>query len=143
MAARSKRSFSSRTTASGSTCVMRTSFSAFFSGCTGPRTMKAPASAWRSSTGSLGDLEAGSGPRLNPTRARVSISLLETRGHGCQRQRRDPSRGRRSRLTHMPEPLRVLIIEDRPDDAELIAEHLRDAGLVTVWERVDTEAAFA
>jgi diguanylate cyclase (GGDEF)-like protein/PAS domain S-box-containing protein len=43
----------------------------------------------------------------------------------------------------MPEPLRVLILEDRPDDAELIAEHLRDAGLIVIWERVDTEAAFA
>ena len=42
----------------------------------------------------------------------------------------------------MPAPLRVLIIEDRPDDAELIAEHLRDAGLMTVWERVDSEADF-
>src|SRR3984893_3648484 len=43
----------------------------------------------------------------------------------------------------MPEPLRVLILEDRPDDAELIAEHLRDAGLTIAWERVDTEAGFA
>jgi diguanylate cyclase (GGDEF)-like protein/PAS domain S-box-containing protein len=41
-----------------------------------------------------------------------------------------------------PAPLRVLIIEDRPDDAELIAEHLRGAGLITVWERVDSEADF-
>ena len=41
-----------------------------------------------------------------------------------------------------PAPLRVLIIEDRPDDAELVAEHLRDAGLITVWERVDNEADF-
>ena len=41
-----------------------------------------------------------------------------------------------------PAPLRVLIIEDLPDDAELIAEHLRDAGLMIVWERVDTEADF-
>ena len=43
----------------------------------------------------------------------------------------------------MPEPLRVLIVEDQPDDAELIAEYLRDAGLTAVWERVDTEASFA
>lgn len=42
----------------------------------------------------------------------------------------------------MPESLRVLIIEDRPDDAELIARHLRKAGLNAVWERVDTEVAF-
>ncbi|HXN00333.1 MAG TPA: PAS domain S-box protein [Candidatus Dormibacteraeota bacterium] len=43
----------------------------------------------------------------------------------------------------MPDPLRVLIVEDRPDDAALVAKHLRDAGLSAVWERVDTEAAFA
>src|SRR5438067_6484841 len=47
-----------------------------------------------------------------------------------------------------PEPihtsmLRVLILEDRPDDALLVAEHLRRAGLAIAWERVDTEAAFA
>src|ERR1700694_4235330 len=41
------------------------------------------------------------------------------------------------------EPLRVLIVEDRPDDALLVAEHLRRAGLIIAWERVDTEAGFA
>jgi diguanylate cyclase (GGDEF)-like protein/PAS domain S-box-containing protein len=43
----------------------------------------------------------------------------------------------------MPEPLRVLIVEDRPDDALLVAEHLRRAGLTITWERIDTEAGFA
>src|SRR6202140_5403709 len=43
----------------------------------------------------------------------------------------------------MAEPLRVLIVEDRPDDALLVAEHLRRAGLTIAWERVDTEAGFA
>jgi len=43
----------------------------------------------------------------------------------------------------MSQSLRVLILEDRPDDAELIAKHLRDAGLNAVWERVDSEADFA
>jgi diguanylate cyclase (GGDEF)-like protein/PAS domain S-box-containing protein len=43
----------------------------------------------------------------------------------------------------MSQPLRVLILEDRPDDAELIAKHLRDAGVNAVWERVDSEAGFA
>jgi diguanylate cyclase (GGDEF)-like protein/PAS domain S-box-containing protein len=51
--------------------------------------------------------------------------------------------GCRSGLTDMSEPLRVLIVEDQPDDAELIAEHLRRAGVDAVWERVDTEAGFA
>jgi diguanylate cyclase (GGDEF)-like protein/PAS domain S-box-containing protein len=39
--------------------------------------------------------------------------------------------------------LRVLILEDRPDDALLVTEHLRRAGLAIEWERVDTEAEFA
>src|SRR2546423_2410035 len=39
--------------------------------------------------------------------------------------------------------LRVLILEDRPDDALLVAEHLRRAGLAITWERVDTEPEFA
>jgi diguanylate cyclase (GGDEF)-like protein/PAS domain S-box-containing protein len=43
----------------------------------------------------------------------------------------------------MSQPLRVLIVEDREDDAVLVAEHLRRAGLNAVWERVDTEATFA
>jgi diguanylate cyclase (GGDEF)-like protein/PAS domain S-box-containing protein len=45
-------------------------------------------------------------------------------------------------MTVVPEALRVLILEDRPADAELLAEHLRHAGIPTVWERVDTEAEF-
>ena len=43
----------------------------------------------------------------------------------------------------MPQPLRVLILEDRPDDAELVVEHLKRAGLNAAFERVDTEAGFA
>src|ERR1700737_800988 len=46
-------------------------------------------------------------------------------------------------LSTMSNPLRVLIVEDRPDDALLGAEHLRRAGLTIAWERVDTEAGFA
>src|SRR2546421_8296376 len=42
----------------------------------------------------------------------------------------------------MSEPLRVLIVEDRPDDGALVAKHLHDAGFNAVWERVDTEAGF-
>jgi diguanylate cyclase (GGDEF)-like protein/PAS domain S-box-containing protein len=42
----------------------------------------------------------------------------------------------------MAESLRVLILEDSPDDALLVADHLRRAGLTIDWERVDTEAAF-
>ena len=42
----------------------------------------------------------------------------------------------------MPTPLRVLILEDRVDDAELMAAELSVAGFDVAWERVDTEATF-
>src|SRR2546423_4909446 len=42
----------------------------------------------------------------------------------------------------MGDRFRVLILEDRADDAELIARHLREGGLNAIWERVDTEAGF-
>jgi signal transduction histidine kinase len=42
----------------------------------------------------------------------------------------------------MPEPLHVLILDDNPSDAELMAHELRRAGLDPLWTRVDTEAAF-
>ena len=38
----------------------------------------------------------------------------------------------------MRRPLRVLIVEDRPDDAELILSALRGGGFDPVWERVET-----
>ncbi|HVH66204.1 MAG TPA: EAL domain-containing protein [Candidatus Acidoferrum sp.] len=39
-------------------------------------------------------------------------------------------------------PLRVLVLEDRPDDAELTVHELRRAGYTPQWERVDDEAGF-
>lgn len=42
----------------------------------------------------------------------------------------------------MPTSLHVLIVEDRPDDAELMALELRRAGLAPEWQRVDTEPDF-
>jgi len=39
----------------------------------------------------------------------------------------------------MATPLRVLILEDRPADAELMALELRRAGLEPAWRRVETE----
>lgn len=39
-------------------------------------------------------------------------------------------------------PLRVLILEDRPSDAELVLHELRRAGFEPEWERVDTEADY-
>ncbi|MGE3808410.1 MAG: PAS domain S-box protein, partial [Gemmataceae bacterium] len=38
----------------------------------------------------------------------------------------------------MPEPLRVLLLEDRADDAELLVLELRRAGYEPHWVRVDT-----
>src|SRR5579862_1684876 len=43
----------------------------------------------------------------------------------------------------MPRPLRVLIVEDRPTDAELVVRELRRAGFDPKWQRVDTETEFA
>ena len=42
----------------------------------------------------------------------------------------------------MPRPLRVLIAEDNPDDAELILRELRRAGFDPAWHRVDTEEEY-
>jgi diguanylate cyclase (GGDEF)-like protein/PAS domain S-box-containing protein len=41
-----------------------------------------------------------------------------------------------------PAPLRVLVVEDRPPDAELVALRLEDDGFDLDWSRVDTEAAY-
>ncbi len=43
----------------------------------------------------------------------------------------------------MPTPLRVLIVEDTPDDAELVLMHLAAEGFQPEWTRVQTEAAYA
>jgi PAS domain S-box-containing protein len=42
----------------------------------------------------------------------------------------------------MPIPLTVLLVEDQPDDAELLIAELRRAGYQPAWQRVDTEADF-
>jgi DNA-binding NtrC family response regulator len=43
----------------------------------------------------------------------------------------------------MSRALRVLIVEDRPADAELIVRELRRAGFAPDWNRVDTEGEFS
>lgn len=42
----------------------------------------------------------------------------------------------------MTTPIRVLILEDRAEDAELMLHELRRAGFDVTWERVDTESGF-
>lgn len=42
----------------------------------------------------------------------------------------------------MPKNLRVLIVEDRPADAELVVRTLRQAGFAPSWQRVETEEDF-
>ena len=42
----------------------------------------------------------------------------------------------------MPTSIRVLIVEDRPADAELIIRELRQAGFEPDWQRVETEPEF-
>ena len=40
------------------------------------------------------------------------------------------------------QPLRVLLVEDNPDDAELMVHELRQSGYEITWDRVDTEADY-
>ena len=42
----------------------------------------------------------------------------------------------------MPTLVKVLILEDRPEDAELVLHQLRRAGFAPEWERVETEAEY-
>lgn len=43
----------------------------------------------------------------------------------------------------MPAPLRLLILEDRPADAELMVHQLERSGFTPNWQRVETEQEFA
>jgi hypothetical protein len=42
----------------------------------------------------------------------------------------------------MDKPLRILVLEDRPSDAELMEFELKEAGLTFISKRVMTEDAF-
>ena len=42
----------------------------------------------------------------------------------------------------MGKPLNVLIVEDSPDDAELLLHELRQGGFDVRWTRVETEHDF-
>src|SRR6266704_2362332 len=42
----------------------------------------------------------------------------------------------------MASPLRLLIVEDRPEDAELVVAELRRSGYLPAWRRVDCPEGF-
>jgi CheY-like chemotaxis protein len=42
----------------------------------------------------------------------------------------------------LPTPLRVLILEDQPADAEMMVYALRETGFAPTWTRVDTEVDY-
>ena len=42
----------------------------------------------------------------------------------------------------MPQPLKVLLVEDNPDDAKMVLRELKRAGFEPISQRVDTEVAF-
>ena len=42
----------------------------------------------------------------------------------------------------MPQSLRVLLVEDNPDDAKMVLRELKRAGFEPISQRVDTEVAF-
>jgi len=42
----------------------------------------------------------------------------------------------------MSKPLKILIVEDSQDDADLIVAELKYAGFTPQWKRVETEQAF-
>lgn len=45
-------------------------------------------------------------------------------------------------MHNMPNPLNILIVEDSPDDADLVLRELRRAGFEPKWKRVETEGDF-
>jgi signal transduction histidine kinase/DNA-binding response OmpR family regulator len=53
-----------------------------------------------------------------------------------------PSEAPRPKGRQMPTPLRVLILEDSPTEAEVMVHHLREAGYTPDWRRVETETDY-
>src|SRR5215813_6882827 len=91
---------------------MSASCSACSSACTGRRTSKAPASAWRRCSASSRATAGASGPKARSTAARLSIS-----------------RCRNSRGEAMNGLGRILLVEDDPKDVELTMTALEEYNL--------------
>src|SRR6266581_3578244 len=85
----------------GSTCSTQTNFSGCSSTCIAPRTMREPASVWRSSNASSTATEGAYGRKRPSTRARHSTSLSK------------------EQLTMREKTVEILLVEDNPDDVEL------------------------
>ncbi|PYN69748.1 MAG: hypothetical protein DMD93_05990 [Candidatus Rokuibacteriota bacterium] len=69
--------------------------------------------------------------------ATARVCFDETRSFG-----RSAGGARQLRQEPMTDSLRVLVVEDRDADAELLLAELRRAGFLATWTRVDTEAAY-
>src|SRR2546428_4313033 len=84
----------------GSTCSTQTNFSGCSSACIAPRTMREPASVWRSSNASSTATAGASGRKRPSTRARHSTSLSKGQ---------PPMRGK---------SIEILLVENNPEDVE-------------------------
>src|SRR2546426_1561809 len=82
----------------GSTCSTQTNFSGCSSACIAPRTMREPASVWRSSNASSTATVGASGRKRPSTRVRHSTSLSK------------------EQLPMHEKSIEILLVEDNPDE---------------------------
>src|SRR5437660_4605622 len=101
---------------------MSISFSASFSGCTGPPSSKGQALGWRTCAGSSIGTGAAPGRRAPWTPARLFTSPCPT--------------GERNNM------IRILLLEDSATDAELVRYALRQGGLAFSLEHVDNKTNY-
>ncbi|HEY5630445.1 MAG TPA: diguanylate cyclase, partial [Candidatus Limnocylindrales bacterium] len=78
---------------------------------------------------------------LDVVRALEHAWLTVTVEAGARPARR-PVGGRQAEAAQAPGPLRLLMVEDSPTDAEVVALRLEEEGLDFDWDRVDTEEGF-
>src|SRR5262249_11032222 len=104
-----KRCTVSRITESDSTCAITTSSSAFFSGCTAPKSLRGRVSALRLCNASWCVIAGGYGPKASPGAAPPSTSR-------CQ--------GMRMTMDDVQQ-VEILLVEDNPNDAGLTMRSLK------------------